>query len=82
MLAPPELENIHPLGKSPVLGIQKEGQVEPLILAESGLIVEYLLEHYGPQYIPQRYKAGQDGQVCGETEAFMRYRWCALSPHA
>lgn len=38
MLAPPELARIHPLGKSPV--IEDEGR----ILAETGAIVEYLVE--------------------------------------
>jgi glutathione S-transferase len=41
MLAPPELRAVHPLGKSPVIS---DGQVT---LAESGAIVEYLLERYG-----------------------------------
>jgi len=41
MLAPPELRAIHPLGKSPVL---TDGN---LTLAESGAIVEYLVEMYG-----------------------------------
>ena len=41
MLAPPELSAIHPLGKSPVL---TDGN---LTLAESGAIVEYLVEMYG-----------------------------------
>lgn len=40
-LAPPELESIHPLGKSPVI---EDGAVK---LAESGAIVEYLCAHYG-----------------------------------
>jgi glutathione S-transferase len=38
MLAPPELKRVHPLGKSPV--IEDEGRV----LAETGAIVEYLIE--------------------------------------
>ena len=41
MLAPPELLKIHPLGKSPV--ITDEG----LTIAESGAIIEYLVERYG-----------------------------------
>ncbi len=41
LLAPPELKRIHPLGKSPV--ITDGGQT----LAESGAIVEYLIERYG-----------------------------------
>ncbi len=40
-LAPPELEGIHPLGKSPVI---EDGEVK---LAESGAIVEYLCDAYG-----------------------------------
>ena len=41
MLAPPELLKVHPLGKSPV--ITDEG----VTVAESGAIIEYLLERYG-----------------------------------
>jgi glutathione S-transferase len=40
-LAPPELLGIHPLGKSPVI---TDGD---LTLAESGAIVEYLVDRYG-----------------------------------
>ncbi|SHL97883.1 glutathione S-transferase [Rhizobacter sp. OV335] len=42
MLAPPELLQVHPLGKSPV--ITDEGNT----LAESGAIIEYLLARFGP----------------------------------
>ena len=41
MLAPPELKAIHPLGKSPVI---TDGN---LTVAESGAIVEYLVDTYG-----------------------------------
>jgi len=41
MLAPPELARVHPLGKSPVI---TDGEVT---VAESGAIVEYLLDTYG-----------------------------------
>lgn len=41
MLAPPELQKVHPLGKSPVITDGK------LTLAESGAIIEYLVERYG-----------------------------------
>jgi len=40
-LAPPELKKVHPLGKSPV--ITDDGNT----IAESGAIVEYILEKYG-----------------------------------
>lgn len=40
-LAPPELRRVHPLGKAPVI---EDGG---LVLAESGAIVEYVLERHG-----------------------------------
>ena len=40
-LAPPELKAVHPLGKAPVI---QDGE---LMLAESGAIITYMLEHYG-----------------------------------
>ncbi len=40
-LAPPELEAIHPLGKSPV--ITDEGNT----IIESGAIIDYIVRHYG-----------------------------------
>lgn len=40
-LAPPELKAVHPLGKSPVL---QDGDVT---VAETGAVVDYLLETYG-----------------------------------
>lgn len=40
-LAPPELKQVHPLGKSPV--IEDDG----LVVAESGAIVDYLIRKYG-----------------------------------
>lgn len=46
MLAPPELRAIHPLGKSPVV---TDGE---LTLAESGAIIDYLANRYGPHLLP------------------------------
>ena len=40
-LAPPELKEVHPLGKSPVI---TDGA---MTMAESGAIVEYLIDRYG-----------------------------------
>jgi glutathione S-transferase len=42
-LAPPELEKIHPLGKSPVI---VDGDIR---LAESGAIVDYIIRRYGQE---------------------------------
>lgn len=45
MLAPPELKAIHPLGKSPVISDQGH------TIAETGAIIEYLIERYGKGYL-------------------------------
>ncbi|MBI1359450.1 MAG: glutathione S-transferase [Alphaproteobacteria bacterium] len=56
MLAPTELKAIHPLGKSPI--ISENGQT----IAETGAIIEYILEHYGQgrlvprPYTPEHYR--------------------------
>lgn len=57
MLAPPELKRVHPLGKSPV--IEDDGRV----IAETGAIVEYLVE-----------KAGGRLGAPGNRDAALRYR--------
>lgn len=59
MLAPPELRQVHPLGKSPVL------TDDDLTLAESGAIIEYLVEQYG------------DGCIAPSRERpdYLRYRY-------
>ncbi|KAJ3303846.1 hypothetical protein HDV03_003415 [Kappamyces sp. JEL0829] len=44
--APKELEAIHPLGKSPVI---TDGDV---VVAETGAIIEYLIEEYAPHFKP------------------------------
>jgi glutathione S-transferase len=38
MLAPPELKRVHPLGKSPVI------EADGVVIAETGAIIEYLVE--------------------------------------
>jgi glutathione S-transferase len=54
MLAPASLRQVHPLGKSPVI------TDDELTLAESGAIIEYLVERYGegrfapPLDVPER----------------------------
>lgn len=45
--APPELAQVHPLGKSPVI---TDGD---LTIAETGAIVEYLVDTHGPQLRPK-----------------------------
>ena len=45
-LAPQSLKDVHPLGKSPVITDAATGRT----LAESGVIIEYLLANYGKQF--------------------------------
>ena len=59
-LAPPELKQIHPLGKSPVI---TDGD---LTIAESGAITEYLIDTYGK---------GQFKPVAGTPEAMRNTYW-------
>ncbi len=58
MLAPEELKRVHPLGKSPV--IEDDGKK----FAETGLIVEYLVERYGPDLAPPR-----------DSDLYWRYKY-------
>lgn len=44
MLAPASLKRVHPLGKSPVISDEEQGG---RVVAESGAIIEYLLERFG-----------------------------------
>lgn len=74
MRAPPELKKVHPLGKSPIVGIQAPGVTEPIILAESGLITEYLAEHFAKHLVPTRYTDGKEGPGL-ETTQWLRYRY-------
>src|SRR5260370_14394166 len=48
MLAPKELRRVHPLGKSPV--VEDAGKT----FAETGLIVDYLVERFGADLAPAR----------------------------
>jgi glutathione S-transferase len=59
MLAPASLRTVHPLGKSPVI------TDDTVTLAESGAIIEYLVERYGK---------GQLSPAAG-TPAYLRYRY-------
>jgi glutathione S-transferase len=60
MLAPPELKAVHPLGKSPVI---QDGAVT---LAESGAILEYLVERHG---------AGRFAPAAGTAERLRYTYW-------
>jgi glutathione S-transferase len=69
MLAPKELRRVHPLGKSPV--IEDEG----LVIAESGAIVEYLVDKAGG-------RLGSPEDRCGKLQyrMFLHYAEGSLMP--
>lgn len=78
MLAPPELKAVHPLGKSPIITVERPEYAQPLVLAESGAIVEYLLNHFGGEekgLIPRKYASEEDAAKNLETEEWLRYRF-------
>ncbi|ORY70055.1 glutathione S-transferase [Pseudomassariella vexata] len=77
MLAPPELKQVHALGKSPVVTVTPAGSEKPIVLAETGFIAQYMSEHFaeGTNLVPTRYKAGQEGKSGGETEAWLRWQY-------
>jgi glutathione S-transferase len=52
MLAPPSLKRVHPLGKSPVIVDESPEGGEPKAIAETGAIVEYLVEKAGGRLGP------------------------------
>jgi glutathione S-transferase len=59
MLGPPEIKAIHPLGKFPVI------RDDDKVIAESGAIIEYLIERYGKgRFAPPR-----------QTPEYERYRY-------
>lgn len=60
-----------------MVSITAPGATEPIVLAESAFIVQYLCEHFpnGAALIPKRWKDGQEGKIGGETEEWMRYQY-------
>ncbi|KAG6023248.1 hypothetical protein E4U35_007140 [Claviceps purpurea] len=76
LLAPPELEKIHPLGKSPVVSITpRDAGAKPIVLAESGFMTQYLVDHVpaGKNLKPKQWREGKENTMGGETEEWLRY---------
>jgi glutathione S-transferase len=71
MLAPDSLKRIHPLGKSPI--IEDGGR----ILAETGLIVDYLVTNYGPRLAPD---FGTDPDLYWRYHYWLHYAEGSLMP--
>lgn len=65
MLAPASLKTVHPLGKSPVI-TDGESADNCITVAESGAIIEYLLDRYDLQ---------RQFRPTADTTDFLRYRY-------
>lgn len=73
--APKELDEVHPLGKSPVVEITKpDGEVIQLV--ESGWIVQYLLENYD---VDGKFKQA-NAQDSNQVNYFLHYTEGTLQP--
>lgn len=70
MMAPEELKRIHPLGKSPV--ITDDGNT----IAESGAIIDYVLEKYGNG----RLKPPKNSEAYQKYNFYMHYAEGSLMP--
>jgi glutathione S-transferase len=69
MLAPPSLRRIHPLGKSPII---EDGALR---LAETGVIVDYLVSKYGRDLEP-----AQSGDAHWRYRYWLHYAEGSLMP--
>lgn len=72
--APPELEQAHPLGKSPVLDVIRNGKKK--VIAETGHIIDYLIKHYDTEkkLVPK----SEDDQE--QVDYFLHYCEGTLQP--
>ncbi|EGW31694.1 glutathione S-transferase [Spathaspora passalidarum NRRL Y-27907] len=73
--APKELAAVHPLGKSPVIEVVKEGG-EKTVIAESGHIFSYLLRHYDHD----NHLSPTDPDEKEELDYFLHYAEGTLEP--
>jgi glutathione S-transferase len=69
MLAPKELRRVHPLGKSPI--VEHDGKT----VAETGLIIDYLVERLGGDLAPPR-----DSELYWRYQYWLHYAEGSLMP--
>jgi glutathione S-transferase len=69
LFAPDRLAQVHPLGKAPLL------EIDGLVLAESGAIVEYLVEHSGGRLGPP-----EDPSMALHYRMFLHYAEASVMP--
>ncbi|GAA5869372.1 hypothetical protein JCM16303_000446 [Sporobolomyces ruberrimus] len=79
MLAPKELAEVHPLGKSPVITLDEQNGSSPLVVAESGAICEFLIERYAQS----KFGYGPDGDLKERADYLYWMHWAegtAMTP--
>ena len=69
--APPELRQVHPLGKAPILTTNEE------TIAESAMILEFLQDEFDAE---QKFKP-QEKQACRQYQYWMHYAEGSLMPY-
>lgn len=72
-----ELQKIYPTGLVPILQIFKPGHDYPLVLAESGYIVLYLIRHYDPSHKLR----GHDPQEEELVNYYLHFAEASLQSH-
>ena len=70
---------MHPLGRSPVIGVTPAGSDKEIVVAESETIVDYVCGHFGRQMIPRQYPEGKEGVLGEENEEYRRYKVRTIS---
>ncbi len=74
MRAPPGLKDVHPLGKAPVVQIGEE------VIAESGAILEILVDRYGDQFDGDQPLVPASSEGRDELRFWMHYAEGSLMP--
>lgn len=73
--APPELDDVHPLGKSPVIEIISNGKSKKI--AETGHIIDYLIKNFdtSKKFVPETEEEQE------QVDYFLHYCEGSLQPH-
>ncbi|EJS43250.1 gtt1p [Saccharomyces arboricola H-6] len=74
--APPELKKIHPLGRSPLLEIEDRETGKKKILAESGFIFQYILQHFDHSHVLM----SEDSDIADQINYYLFYSEGSLQP--
>lgn len=74
--APPELKKIHPLGRSPLLEVEDRETGKKKVLAESGFIFQYVLQHFDHSHVLM----SEDSDIADQVNYYLFYGEGSLQP--